>query len=372
MTGLLDVADRVWPVLLFLALIQVVADLCDDAGLFDVSAHVAARVAGGSRLRLFLLFTLLATVCTWVLSIDTTAVLLAPIGLALAAELGLSALPFAFASIWLANAGEPAAARVQPDQPAGPVAPRHRRRRSSCARPGSPSWRCSSWSSACCWCATGSPCGEVRRADRVLPSYDPVLLWLAAAVVALIGPAILPGCPAWAVALVAAVGSVARFRRTPPRGGAPGRLVRLVPWSVIALRDRAVRRRRGGRRGGVVVARLALRHRRLAGLAAPARRDLGRLLANVVNNLPAYLVVEPFAGSADRLVTALVAVNVGPMLLAWGSLANLLWLRACRTRGLRISMVATSALEGLLVVPLAVAAGVLAVWLLGVNACLPS
>ena len=90
MTGLLDVADRVWPVLLFLALIQVVADLCDDAGLFDVSAHVAARVAGGSRLRLYLLFTLLATVCTWVLSIDTTAVLLAPIGLALAAELGLA------------------------------------------------------------------------------------------------------------------------------------------------------------------------------------------------------------------------------------------------------------------------------------------
>ena len=38
------------------------------------------------------------------LSIDTTAVLLAPIGLALAAELGLSALPFAFASVWLANA----------------------------------------------------------------------------------------------------------------------------------------------------------------------------------------------------------------------------------------------------------------------------
>ena len=104
-TGLLDVGERVWPVLLFLALIQVVADLCDEAGLFDVSAHVAARLARGSRIALFLLFVALATVCTWVLSIDTTAVLLAPIGLALAAELGLSALPFAFASIWLANAG---------------------------------------------------------------------------------------------------------------------------------------------------------------------------------------------------------------------------------------------------------------------------
>jgi arsenical pump membrane protein len=85
-------------------------------------------------------------------------------------------------------------------------------------------------------------------------------------------------------------------------------------------------------------------------------------LANVANNLPAYLVIEPFTDSSARLVTTLVAVNVGPMLLAWGSLANLLWLRACRTRGLSISMVRFG-LEGLLVVPLAVAAGVAVVWL---------
>jgi arsenical pump membrane protein len=73
-------------------------------------------------------------------------------------------------------------------------------------------------------------------------------------------------------------------------------------------------------------------------------------------------VAEPFAGSTPRLVTTLVAVNVAPMLLAWGSLANLLWLRACRTRGLEISMLRFG-LEGLLVVPLALAAGVVAVWL---------
>ena len=62
------------------------------------------------------------------------------------------------------------------------------------------------------------------------------------------------------------------------------------------------------------------------------------VMANVVNNLPTYLVAEPFTGSAPRLVTTLVAVNVAPMLLAWGSLANLLWLRACRTRGCRGSI----------------------------------
>ncbi len=59
------------------------------------------------------------------------------------------------------------------------------------------------------------------------------------------------------------------------------------------------------------------------------------MLANVLDNLPAYLVAEHFAGSTSRLVTVLVGVNVGPMLLVWGSLANLLWLRACRARGLR-------------------------------------
>jgi arsenical pump membrane protein len=57
--------------------------------------------------------------------------------------------------------------------------------------------------------------------------------------------------------------------------------------------------------------------------------DLGApVLASVADNLPAYLVVEPFTGSIDRLLTALVAVNVSPVLLAWGSLANLLWLRS--------------------------------------------
>jgi arsenical pump membrane protein len=91
-----------------------------------------------------------------------------------------------------------------------------------------------------------------------------------------------------------------------------------------------------------------------------AGQSLG--LANLTNNLPAYLVVEPFAESTDRLVTALVAVNVGAMLLAWGSLANLLWLRACPSRGLDISLLRFG-LEGLLVVPLAVAAGVVVVWL---------
>ncbi len=360
MTGLLDVADRVWPVLLFLALIQIVADLCDDAGLFDVSAHVAARVAGGNRLRLFLLFTLLATVCTWVLSIDTTAVLLAPIGLALAAELGLAALPFAFASVWLANT---ASLLLPVSNLTNLLAQSHLGR-------GGAGFVRETWLPQLAVLVVVLAVLLVRHrvalrgsydVPRVLPAYDAPLLWLSALVVLAIGPAIVAGVAAWVVALVASVVLVLGFAVRRPTAVRPGRLVRLVPWSVIAFAvvlfaavEVVVEE------GSSVLGSVFGSGDSLGSLLQLA--GTSGLLANVVNNLPAYLVVEPFTHSADRLVTALVAVNVGPMLLAWGSLANLLWLRACRTRGLAISMVRFG-LEGLLVVPLAVAAGVLAVWL---------
>ena len=359
-TGLLEVAERVWPVLLFLVLIQVVADLCDDAGLFDVSAHVAARVAGGSRIALFVLFTALATVSTWVLSIDTTAVLLAPIGLAMAAELGLGALPFAFASIWLANS---ASLLLPVSNLTNLLAQEH-------LGLGAAGFVRETWVPQLAVLVVVVAVLVVRHRRELrgsyavpsgLPAYDPVLLWLAAAVVLLIGPAIVLGLPAWVVALAASVVLVAGFVVRRPAVVHPARLARLVPWSVLVFAIVLF-----------VVVDLVVEHSAdlLTSVfgTGTSLGDLARLagvsgvLANGINNLPAYLVVEPFAASSDRLVTTLVGVNVGPMLLAWGSLANLLWLRACRTRGLEISMVRFG-LEGLLVVPLAVAAGVLAVWL---------
>jgi arsenical pump membrane protein len=357
---LLDVAGRVWPVVLFLVFIQVVADLCDDAALFDVSAHVAARVSRGSRVGLFLLFTLLATVATWVLSIDTTAVLLAPIGLALAGELGMSALPFAFASVWLANG---ASLLLPVSNLTNLLAQEH-------LHLGATAFVRETWLPQLAVLAVVLAVLLLRHrrslvgryeVPRGLPSYDPVLLWLAAGVVFLIGPAIVLGVPAWVVALVALLALVAGFAVRRPAAVAPARLLGLVPWSVLvfaivlfALVEVVVTE------GASVLTATFGTGTSLASLAQLA--GVTGVMANVVNNLPTYLVAEPFAGSTPRLVTTLVAVNVAPMLLAWGSLANLLWLRACRTRGLEISMLRFG-LEGLLVVPLALAAGVVAVWL---------
>ncbi len=109
-TGLLPVADaravavtRGAPIMVFLVAITVLAELADRAGVFDAAAGMCARVARGSTVRLFMLVAALATVITVGMSLDTTAVLLTPVVLALAFRLGLSPMPFVFLVVWLAN-----------------------------------------------------------------------------------------------------------------------------------------------------------------------------------------------------------------------------------------------------------------------------
>ena len=64
---------------------------------------------------------------------------------------------------------------------------------------------------------------------------------------------------------------------------------------------------------------------------------VGAGAANVVNNLPAYLALEPTAVAAPvRLMALLIGVNAGPLVTPWGSLATLLWLQRCRSAGVTI------------------------------------
>jgi arsenical pump membrane protein len=85
----------------------------------------------------------------------------------------------------------------------------------------------------------------------------------------------------------------------------------------------------------------------------------------VINNLPAYLALEPVAGtSPDRLLALLVGTNVGPLITLWASLATLLWRDRCRARGLRIPPLRFAA-AGLVAVPLLLISTTAAVWLTG-------
>jgi Na+/H+ antiporter NhaD/arsenite permease-like protein len=85
----------------------------------------------------------------------------------------------------------------------------------------------------------------------------------------------------------------------------------------------------------------------------------GFLGANAIDNLPAYLALEPLADSPARVAALLIGVNAGPLITPWASLAVLLWHDRLRALGVELSW-RRYALLGVVVAPLTVLAATLA------------
>jgi arsenical pump membrane protein len=101
----------------------------------------------------------------------------------------------------------------------------------------------------------------------------------------------------------------------------------------------------------------------LLGLLAVA--GLAAALANVVNNLPATLVMLAALGAAPHpglVLAVLLGVNIGPNLTYVGSLATLLWRRLLGGSEAAPTLREFSRL-GVLTVPASLAVAVLALWL---------
>ncbi len=82
---------------------------------------------------------------------------------------------------------------------------------------------------------------------------------------------------------------------------------------------------------GTAVDRLVPHRAGLVGLLAAA--VLAAVLANLVNNLPATLMLVPLVAHSPGLVLAvLLGVNMGPNLTYVGSLATLLWRQILHAR----------------------------------------
>ena len=90
---------------------------------------------------------------------------------------------------------------------------------------------------------------------------------------------------------------------------------------------------------------------------------LAALLANLVNNLPAVLVLLPFAAGfgTGPVLAVLIGVNVGPNLTYVGSLATLLWRRIVHEHDQQ-APIQEFTLLGLLATPIAIVVGVVALW----------
>ncbi len=91
---------------------------------------------------------------------------------------------------------------------------------------------------------------------------------------------------------------------------------------------------------------------------------IAAVLANLINNLPATLVLLAALGTmptAGAVLAVLIGVNVGPNLTYTGSLATLLWRRVLHSKGHRPSLRRFTVL-GLLTVPACLLLGTTALW----------
>ena len=334
-TEAIGALERLVPIVVFLLAITVVAEIAERAGVFDVAGHWVAHAGRHRAWALWVLFALLAVLSTVVLSIDTTAVLLTPVGLAVARQVGLDARLFAVTTLWIANTGS----LLLPVSNLTNLLALHSFQRQGL---GHVDYLALAWAPAlACVVVTLLLLVVLHRrtlaaryeVDPPADPHDPVLLRWSAVVCIALGPLFAVGAPPWAVSLVAAalLLSVGLWRAPDLLRGLP------VPWLMAA--------------GFVAVAvSVEVLHRHgldalvdrvvpsgTGATALLAVAGLGAGLANVVNNLPAYLIIEPaVADSSTRLMALLVGVNAGPLVTPWASLATLLWLARCRSVGVAI------------------------------------
>jgi arsenical pump membrane protein len=346
------------PTVGFLAAVLVLAYLAGEHGVFRYAGTVTARISRGRATRLLAAVFVAASLTTAVLSLDATVVLLTPVIFATAARIGARPRPHVYASAHLANSASLLL-------PVSNLTNLLAFGASGLSFLGFAGLMALPWAAVIAteyaafrWFfradlrapADPVPDGE----DTPAPRYAITVLALALVGFAVAQP--LGVHPGW----IAVAGAIALA--VPRRAGVPTLLREANPafcafvfaLGVVVL---AVREHGLGRAvDALVPARTSL-------LALLAVAVLAAVLANLLNNLPATLVLIPAVSSSPGLLLAmLLGVNVGPNLTYVGSLATLLWRQILHARDATPS--ASEFLRlGLLTVPFALVAGVLALWL---------
>jgi arsenical pump membrane protein len=333
--GTLSVADArhalgdLGPTVGFLAALLVLAEGCRREGLFDAMGGLMAAGARGSPRRLLALVFAVAATVTAVLSLDATVVLLTPIVFATAARLRTSARPHVYACSHLANS----ASLLLPVSNLTNLLAFHASGLSFMRFAGLMALPTASAVAVEWVVLTRFFAVDLQRPRRARTGDPerPELPRFALAVVALTLAgfglsSVLGIAPVWvAVAGAAAITAPALARRTTTArtlalAAEPSFLVFVLGLGVIV---------RAASDHGLADAARALLP---SGVALPellAVAAVSAVLANLVNNLPATLILVPVAApsGAAAVLAVLVGVNIGPNLTYVGSLATLLWRR---------------------------------------------
>ena len=357
-------AQLLGPVIGFLAAVLVIARLCDDEGLFRACGEWMATRSRGQPRRLLVQVFAVAAVTTAVLSLDATIVLLTPVVFVTAARLRIRSQPHMYACTHLANS-------------ASLLLPVSNLTNLLAFSASGLSFGRFAGLMALPWLAAigveyvvlslyfrsdlstgGQPAPEPETGEHNLPVFTIVVVGLTLAGFAVASAASVN--PAWA-ALAGAVVLAARGLAQRRTGLADVVRAADVPFLLFVLGL------------GIVVRAVvdnglsgALRPLLPSGTSLPALfavAALAAVLANLINNLPAVLVLLPLAAPSGTgaVLAVLLGVNIGPNLTYTGSLATLLWRRILHARGSAPSLREFTVL-GLLTVPAGLALAVLALW----------
>lgn len=363
--------DRAWgeivsllPVVGFLVAVLVLGHLCEAEGLFAAAGRRLALAARGEPHRLLLGVFVAASAVTVALSLDATVVLLTPVVLVTASRARLRPRPHVYACTHLANS-------------ASLLLPVSNLTNLLALRATGLGFGGFAARMALPWLAVvvveyvvlrGYFRADLRhrpaqQPDADTPQYSRTAVGVVlATLVGFLVAAAFGAPPVLAAGLGAAVLAAFALRRGRTRvrdllGAANlpfAAFVLALGVVVLAVTDSGL----GSAIAGVLPSGttwLALLG--VAGIAAVA--------ANLLNNLPAVLVLAPLAASAGGPVAVLavvLGVNLGPNLTYVGSLATLLWRRLLHARGVPPQIAHFTAL-GAMTVPLTLLAGTTGLWL---------
>ena len=332
-----DEIEQLAPTVAFLAAMLVLAELCEREGLFSAAGEMMARAARGRPVALMALVFAVAAGTTAVLSLDTTVVLLTPVVFATVTSLRLRPRPHVLACVHLANS-------------ASLLLPVSNLSNLLALRATGLSFTRFAVLMALPWVAAiaiewlvlrramagdlalrgrTEPSGGTDRPHRV-PRYVPAVL--AAVLAGFVAASPLGIDPAWvaaAGALALAVPALARRRARPADlAQAIG-----VPFLLFVFALGVIVAAVAAHGLGDAVDALVPGAETLPALVATA--FVAALLANLLNNLPATLLLLPPAAAAGpgTVLAALIGLNVGPNLTYTGSLATLLWRRILSRHG---------------------------------------
>lgn len=345
-----ELGVRLAPVLTFAAGMTVVVNLAAEVRLFE---WVVDKLAGLPlpRAAVIFFFIVLCALSTTFFSLDTTAVMLTPLAVALASEVGVPVSVLALAVVWMANLGSLALPVSNLTNllavDAGSFASQHDY--VSRALPSA------LVAMACAAVAFGAlRIGRVgthrpESTPPAPPQTTPPRPTAALAIIGLTLPALVSPIPYWATSTFAAVAMAIAVRPSGNRAGA----VREIPWHALlitaALSAAANVLLQLGAAGRVSD---SLGH---AGPLALAAAGMGA--ANLINNIPAYFILEPAAVDPSGALALLVGVNAGAVITPWASLATLLWADQLRRAGQTVPWSRFMG-AGLVLAPAAVAAAV--------------